>query len=992
MLYTHPLTGPRSFDQVRRRALASLGEAVYYAAVQQDHALAAACGDGADAAAAEAERAAAEAAAAEEAAEEAEAAAAREPLDVDAAGVAAAAREAAEGAAAAAEAAAACVSGPAWDVPVSAIAALTAALAAGQGDAGAATDGPTQHYAAKTVENVLLRATAPTDGSVAAALSTQPVLASLLALVGRAGGAGGGAGAAADAGDSLRACAASGAAHLLRLRPELSPTLARDERAVGSLLSQLREGGAARPAQAAATCLILLLCDADARRALAASAPEPLRRRLLRTAVALLGRAPPLLRAKGCLAAALLCSLGTPWLAHAVHCGLLRALEAVAEPRPTTNTGGGRGATAGAEPPADDWQRALFVERAASSLRRVLRSLQPALLRHLVTPHFEARQSGAAAPAARIELSTPSGRTAARRASLPSQQTPGRRVNTPAGRGRESPEAGSGDGRDSPSVAAPSWDPPDTEASLELLGGLARCAPVATALAPPALLSSLAACLHALCAATEADNNDPPQQERVSCAARLGFDLIPRALAAAEPPALAALAADAPRLLSPSGLLGALCRSLAAWPDAPTRLAALRAATSLAQATVAGSPHAAAAVAPTLVSHLLPHLASLLSPLLGSGSASGLTNPREGPNAMAGAVANHGAREVAAAREVARCALLLLAAAPCAPAELAAALDVLRLLPPLCRALRLLCHSPAAAAVPAAATRPEDLAPLFRALAERPAAALRHGLAPLLAAILAPGHADGVNLNPAPPTHQNTEPRRAAGATRGAKTPMRTPHRQQWKPQFGQGVAVTPVTAPLQAGPEALHPALDAAYLLLCFGVSVCRQQLADGALPLPSASCSLTPAPPPAAYAAAAHAAGVVAQLGALRGCAPAMLVFLGDADARLAEKAAHCVLQVCELLALAEPHAAAAAVLGGGGGDGDGDILGGVHLQMQMQVNPAGIAALAAVLATNGRSELGRCVGRAMAVLRAADELSFRAAVAAHPGLSGAMAAASG
>jgi hypothetical protein len=120
-----------------------------------------------------------------------------------------------------------------------------------------------------------------------------------------------------------------------------------------------------------------------------------------------------------------------------------------------------------------------------------------------------------------------------------------------------------------------------------------------------------------------------------------------------------------------------------------------------------------------------------------------------------------------------------------------------------------------------------------------------------------------------------------------------------------------------------------------------------------------------------------VAEQLRPLADCAATLLSLLDPTvDARLAEKAAHCQLQICELLALVDPQTAAAAVLGAG-------------LRLRGSVT-AGSTALTAALATGARSELSRCIGRFMAVLRAADEPSFIAAMAAMPGLAKAMSAA--
>lgn len=150
------------------------------------------------------------------------------------------------------------VAGPAWQIPPPALDALTAGLR----DA----DAPTHHYAVRTVENVLMRASNALGGHVAAALCTDGVLDALLEAMGRRSAAGGGgcSGGGASGGGSgggnagcgggptssaLRGSAAAAAAQLLRLRPDLAPRVAADEHHLGRVLVQMREAGNAKPAQ-----------------------------------------------------------------------------------------------------------------------------------------------------------------------------------------------------------------------------------------------------------------------------------------------------------------------------------------------------------------------------------------------------------------------------------------------------------------------------------------------------------------------------------------------------------------------------------------------------------------------------------------------------------------------------------------------------------------------------------------------------------------------
>eukprot|EP00964_Phaeocystis_antarctica_P019893 scaffold10971_cov74-Phaeocystis_antarctica.AAC.1 len=202
--------------------------------------------------------------------------------------------------------------GSPWAVPRETVAALTSRL-------GGAEDAVVRHYALKAVENVLLGAAQATEGGLPAAFAQQAVLADALHLA--AGGASPG---STPPSEAVRITAAGLCAQLLRLRPGLSVAVLQEGRLAG-ILSSVRDGSP-RLAQALGSVLVVALCDVAARRELRAAPPLAQQRALLRAATSLLGRPQPLLRAKGCLAAALLGSLGLPWLHHAAELKLLPAL------------------------------------------------------------------------------------------------------------------------------------------------------------------------------------------------------------------------------------------------------------------------------------------------------------------------------------------------------------------------------------------------------------------------------------------------------------------------------------------------------------------------------------------------------------------------------------------------------------------------------------------------------------------------------------------
>ena len=206
--------------------------------------------------------------------------------------------------------------GSPWAVPRETVAALTSRL-------GGAEDAVVRHYALKAVENVLLGAAEATEGGLPAAFAQQAVLADALHLA-----AGGTPTGSTPPSEAVRITAAGMCAQLLRLRPGLSVAVLQEGR-LAAILSSVRDG-TPRLAQALGSVLVVALCDVAARRELRAAPPLAQQRALLRAATSLLGRPQPLLRAKGCLAAALLGSLGLPWLHQAAELKLLPALASAA--------------------------------------------------------------------------------------------------------------------------------------------------------------------------------------------------------------------------------------------------------------------------------------------------------------------------------------------------------------------------------------------------------------------------------------------------------------------------------------------------------------------------------------------------------------------------------------------------------------------------------------------------------------------------------------
>ena len=179
----------------------------------------------------------------------------------------------------------------------------------------------------------------------------------------------------------------------------------------------------------------------------------------------------------------------------------------------------------------------------------------------------------------------------------------------------------------------------DTEVALTLLldftlCGLASSTPVASATA-----SALAACLHALCrmkaessvgylngvghGVDEGQEADKEATARLTVAVRLALSVTTRLVTALNSSTHAMLADYTPHHLSSSGLFGAICRAIGAWPDPHTRLEALQAAAALAQMTFLGSSkEACLTLSATIVSHLLPYTFIVLAPAIPTHRAS----------------------------------------------------------------------------------------------------------------------------------------------------------------------------------------------------------------------------------------------------------------------------------------------------------------------------------------------------------------------------------
>ena len=132
--------------------------------------------------------------------------------------------------------------------------------------------------------------------------------------------------------------------------------------------------GPPRLAQPLATCLCVALCEPAVRRRLQEAPAAAARRQLLRGCVSLLGRTQVAPRAKGFVLAALLCSLGPPWIVLATEVKLFAALERAAEPPPPPVDASSSAAHA---------QRCDLLARTVAVAARCLAAQRPTLLRIL---------------------------------------------------------------------------------------------------------------------------------------------------------------------------------------------------------------------------------------------------------------------------------------------------------------------------------------------------------------------------------------------------------------------------------------------------------------------------------------------------------------------------------------------------------------------------------------------------------------------------------
>jgi hypothetical protein len=382
--------------------------------------------------------------------------------------------------------------GSPWAVPRDTVAALTSRL-------GGAEDAVVRHYALKTVENVLLGAAEATEGGLPAAFARQAVLADALHLAG--GGAPPG---STPPSEAVRITAAGMCAQLLRLRPALSVAVLQEAR-LAAILSSVRDG-TPRLAQALGSVLVVALCDVAARRELRAAPPLAQQRALLRAATSLLGRPQPLLRAKGCLAAALLGSLGLPWLQQAAELKLLPALASAAA-----------AADAGVRVEGGGQQAWAFLQQVVHAAVPCLAALRLPLLRAAA-----AAAAAAAPPPSTVATSNRSSAlttaTATAGANADCDAASASSLSTALPRESIVPSASAS--------ASASLSPVAPLATLRLLRALCTCAPLRVACADGVLLHGCVALLHK-CAPAAARGE--PGGER--CAALL-LELIDLALQA----------------------------------------------------------------------------------------------------------------------------------------------------------------------------------------------------------------------------------------------------------------------------------------------------------------------------------------------------------------------------------------------------------------------------------------------------------------------------
>ena len=346
-----------------------------------------------------------------------------------------------------------------------------------------------RHYALKAVENVLLGAAQATEGGLPAAFAQQAVLADALHLA--AGGASPG---STPPSEAVRITAAGLCAQLLRLRPGLSVAVLQEGRLAG-ILSSVRDGSP-RLAQALGSVLVVALCDVAARRELRAAPPLAQQRALLRAATSLLGRPQPLLRAKGCLAAALLGSLGLPWLHQAAELKLLPALASAAA-----------AADAGVRAEGGGQQAWAFLQQVVHAAVPCLAALRLPLLRAAATAAAAPPPSAVATSSSSSALTTA---TATADANADCDTASASSLSTALPPESIAPSA-------SASAVAPL-------ATLRLLRALCTCAPLRASCADGVLLHGCVALLHK-CAPAAARGE--PGGER--CAALL-LELIDLAL------------------------------------------------------------------------------------------------------------------------------------------------------------------------------------------------------------------------------------------------------------------------------------------------------------------------------------------------------------------------------------------------------------------------------------------------------------------------------
>ena len=255
----------------------------------------------------------------------------------------------------------------AWPLPPAVDEAMQHAIA------GAADDAVAAHYAAKTLENIFTASLSAPQGSLPDSLGHADSLSLLLRLA-----------ASTAALEGLRSTAACAASHLLRIRPELGVVMLQEPK-LGALLSAMRDG-APRLVAPLITALAAALLAEPTRRAAAdaalsgASGPPTvptsaaLLRGLARTALGVLGRPQSQLRVKGGIALAAMVSLGGPWLLHACEAQMLPALDKLdAEYQASTSS------SAPATPSASAASLKPSVDGAARPMGYVIKALSAAV-------------------------------------------------------------------------------------------------------------------------------------------------------------------------------------------------------------------------------------------------------------------------------------------------------------------------------------------------------------------------------------------------------------------------------------------------------------------------------------------------------------------------------------------------------------------------------------------------------------------------------------